>query len=115
MGLSRDFLAMLQARVAWEKYTGDDQWGNNVYDPPVVIEAFVGTMNRTYGAEDGQGQQDAEEVLSVDLITDYKGIGTKDRITINSRPMNVATADVVHDQQGEPLFQNVTVDTRQRG
>ena len=115
MGLSRDFLAMLQARVVWEAYTGDDQWGNNIFAAPVTIEAFVGGMTREAGNTDGQGTQEAEEVFSVELITDYKGIGYKDRITVNARPMTVASTEVVHDQQGEPLFQNVTVDTKQRG
>jgi hypothetical protein len=116
MGLSRDFLAMLTARPSWEAYTGDDQWGNNVYAAPVVIEAFVGTLTATGGAQDGQNQQDTETIYSVDLITDYRAIGVKDRLTLQTgRVVLVASTEVVHDAEGAPLFQNVTATSTPRG
>lgn len=116
MGLSADFLAMLQARPSWERYTGDDQFGNNLYAPPVVIEAFVGSLSQRAGGQDGQGTQDPEQVGDLDLITDYRGIGVKDRLTLQDGPVvHVVSTEVVHDALGAPLFQNVTATSTPRG
>lgn len=115
MPLPASFLKLLKGRPQWERYTGDDSWGNNVYASPETIEAFVGTTQVASGAQDGQGVQEQEEVYTVDLITDYKGIKVKDRMTIDARPMYVESAEVVHDAFGAPLYQNVTLTTRKRG
>lgn len=116
MGLDASFLQMLEGRPSWERYTGDDAWGNNLYAAPVVVEAFVGTLKKQPGQQDGQGSQDAEEVGSVDLLTDFRGVGSKDRFTLQTGVVvHVESVDTVHDALGAPLFHQITATTTERG
>lgn len=115
MGLSRSMLGMLKSRPQWRAYTGDDQWGNNVYDEPVTIEAFIGTANLTTGNQDGQNVQETENVVTVDIITDYKGIQPKDTLTHNSVVYAVQSVETPHDQFGVPLYHQITATTRKEG
>lgn len=116
MGLPRSMVAMLKARPLWEANTGRDDWGNETFAAPVTIAAFVDEATRVFGGDDGQGTQDGQTVDRTSLITDYLGIGLKDRITLpGGQVLHVSEVATTRDQRGDPMFQTITVTSTTRG
>lgn len=117
MGLSQDFLAMLEARVTVEWFTGQDKWGNDTYSAPVEgVRAYVEPSSTSFGTDDGLGKQDGRTVTQQRLMTDALGIAPKDKVTLeDGRVLHVTDVETAKDEFGDDLYQMITGTTAQRG
>ena len=114
-GLDRDTLSALETEVPWERFIGEDLFGNDAYDPPVMLRCVVTNQSHEYGATDNQGQQDEQRVTRIDLFTNYGPVGVKDRIAHGGKTFYVQSASTGHDERGIPLYHEVSAATVQRG
>lgn len=93
MPMPPEIKALLPAKIALERFVGEDQWGNDLYGAKEAdIAAFVQSSTLTYGAEGmaGTGAHTNRIVTSYSVITDAIGIKPGDHITLSDGTMVVA-------------------------
>lgn len=115
MGLDAGFLSMLEGRVSWEKMLGEDAFGNESYDLPVIIEAYIGDFIESFGYQDGNHMREGVQVWTTTLFTNYKGIQARDRFLVGTRTMYATSVSTGQDEQGNPLYHEVEVSTVKKG
>ena len=110
MGLDRDFLTMLEGRMVVERFTGEDEWGNDTYDVPMTdVPTYIETTILTQGAQDGQGKQDTRIITTDTMMTDAIGLKPKDRFTLpGPRVVYASEVQTAKDEYGQDLYQTTT-------
>lgn len=116
MPLSADFLTMLTTTLVMNRNTGSDQWGNETWGNMEDIVCYILPVTQAFGGQDGHNKKDGIRVKQSQIITDAYGIKVKDRIKLPTGEYAYVTeAETFEDQFGEDLFQQVTVETTQKG
>lgn len=116
MGLDRAFLAMLTHDIVLDRFDHEDQWGNTVYAASENIKGFVEPMRTFFGSQDRLGKQDYTIVSDTNVVCDAIGIGPRDRMHLaGDNIVFVTEVTLARDDKGQELFQNVTVESREKG
>lgn len=116
MGLKASTLKSLRSRPLWEKYTTDDTWGNNGYLDPVPVAAFVDSASKHFSTGSFQGQQTLPTDTTVQIITDFLGVGVGDRFTLEGvGVMYVQSVDTVRDKKGVALCHMINLNSQRSG
>ena len=115
MGLPRDFLALLRARVVWKHASGKDAWGNETYAPPRTIQANLGSVSESFGTGENGERQEGTRVRTRDVMTDAVGVSVGDVLVIDSADWWVTDVSTESDEDGSDLYQDITVEDQKKG
>ena len=114
MGLDRDFLSMLSARVRLEKKMGSDQFGNDTYALGVEHAAYVESASSRFG-NDEEARKTKDPNITASVITDAIGVAPGDRFLIGGSYHWVSEVETMKDEFGNDLYQTSQVTTTKRG
>lgn len=115
MGLDRDFLSMLEGTVEWHPLSGEDLFGNETYETPQTIAAFIGDLKVELGAADNQNTQSPQTVYTCEVMTDSVGVRPRDKFVFDGREMYVTSVSTGRDEFGQELYHQVQTTNIRRG
>lgn len=111
MGLDTDLLDLLSHTATLNRFTGQDQWGNNTYAANLPIKAFTTSQTDDFPAPDTQNRQ-RSKTRTFALITDALDIKVGDKITVFADTGTVTNA-VTYRDETQSLMQEITITTQE--